>query len=214
MNSHSIRASYVAPIQSVAIRQMRRNKVREAIESIRVIQESLGINRDYLSLIRELLLNLASNCELFPESDFAPCQNAEGLFPLYRLSEDADHSLAMYINSSVGNNDVPPHDHTTWAVTVSIKGSEENRFYERVGHETRAFKCGLRQITSATVRPGVGVCMMPDDVHSIHARNSSTALILHMYGRAIDKLAGRSTFDIASNSYRVAAPHLHIIDAR
>jgi hypothetical protein len=59
-------------------------------------------------------------------------------------------------------------------VIVSVQGTEENRFYERVGDYTVAGKGQIKQVGGETVRPGTGVCLMPDDIHSIHPRNERT----------------------------------------
>ena len=114
------------------------------------------------------------------------------------------------MSTSIGAKDVPPHDHTTWAVIVSVQGTEENRFYEKIGDYSIPGKGQIRQCGGTTVRPGVGVCLMPEDVHSIHPRNERPALILHMYGRALDHLPNRVTFNMAEGTYKVfpASPNI------
>src|SRR5712692_5836294 len=83
-----------------------------------------------------------------------------GNYPIYRLAEDDDRRFALYMSTSIGAKDVPPHDHTTWAVIVSVQGTEENRFYEKVGDYSVPGKGQIRQCGGTTVRPGVGVCLM------------------------------------------------------
>lgn len=195
------------------LKQERNAAVLETITAIRSIHHN-DLTRESLRRIEGNLLRLAAKKHLFPESVFPAEEDDRGLFPLYRLAEDDDHSLAMYINSSRGNNDVPPHDHTTWAVTVSIQGTEENRFYEKVGDYSVPGKGQLQLTDSETVRPGVGICMMPDDIHSVHAKNDEPALILHMYGKALDHLTDRSNFDLEAGTCRVAVPTINIIEAR
>ena len=72
----------------------------------------------------------------------------------------------------------------------------------------------IRQCGGTTVRPGVGVCLMPEDVHSIHPRNERPALILHMYGRALDHLPNRVTFNMAEGTYKVFPASPNIREAR
>lgn len=195
------------------LKQERKLAVLATITAIRSIHHS-QLTRESLRRIEGNLLRLAAKKHLFPESVFPAEADDRGLFPLYRLAEDDDHSLAMYINSSRGSNDVPPHDHTTWAVTVSIQGTEENRFYKKIVDYSQPGIGKLQMTNIETVRPGVGVCMMPDDIHSVHAKNDEPALILHMYGKALDHLTGRSNFDLEAGTYRVAIPTLNIIEAR
>lgn len=195
------------------LKQERNAAVLETITAIRSIHHN-DLTRESLRRIEGNLLRLAAKRHLFPESIFPAEADDRGLFPLYRLAEDDDHSLAMYINSSRGTNDVPPHDHTTWAVTVSIQGTEENRFYEKVGDYSQPGIGKLEMTDSETVRPGVGICMMPDDIHSVHAKNDEPALILHMYGKALDHLTNRTNYDLAAGTYRISVPTLYIVEAR
>ncbi|MDH3604429.1 MAG: hypothetical protein OEU26_32890, partial [Candidatus Tectomicrobia bacterium] len=83
-----------------------------------------------------------------------PEKDAHGMYPIYRLSEDEDHRFAMYMSTSIGAKDVPPHDHTTWAVIVGVQGTEENRFYERIDDGSVPGKGQLKQVGGEMVRPG------------------------------------------------------------
>lgn len=195
------------------LKKERNAAVQETIAGIRSICEH-ELSRESLRRIEGLLLRLVAKKHLFPESVFLAEMDDRGLFPLYRLAEDDDHSLAMYVNSSRGSNDVPPHDHTTWAVTVSIQGTEENRFYEKVGDYSEPGIGKLQLTDNETIRPGVGVCMMPDDIHSVHAKNDDTALILHMYGKALDHLTDRTNYNLAAGTYKISVPTLYIVEAR
>jgi predicted metal-dependent enzyme (double-stranded beta helix superfamily) len=185
--------------------------IRSTIARVRTIEKDQGVSREALEDIKAAMLGLAAHQELFPEEDFVPEKDDKGNFAIYRLSEDDDHRFALYMSTSIGEKNVPPHDHTTWAVIVSVQGTEENRFYERVGDYSVPGKGQIAQTGGETVRPGVGVSLMPDDIHSIHPRNERPALILHMYGRALDHLPNRLTYNMAEGTYKVfpATPHIH-----
>src|SRR5918911_3530072 len=116
-----------------AVKAQRNQLVSEVVERVRMIEKGKGVTREALQDIKAVLLELAAHTELFPEEDFATDQDGKGNFPIYRLAEDDDHRFALYMSTSIGAKDVPPHDHTTWAVIVSVQGTEENRFYEKVG---------------------------------------------------------------------------------
>jgi predicted metal-dependent enzyme (double-stranded beta helix superfamily) len=197
-----------------AVKAQRHEMVSKAVARIRTIEKDRGVTPEALADIKAVMLDLAAHIEIFPEADFNPEANDQGMFPVYRLAEDDDHRLALYMSTSIGAKDVPPHDHTTWAVIVSVQGTEENRFYERVGDYTVAGKGQIKQVGGETVRPGTGVCLMPDDIHSIHPRNERTALILHMYGKALDHLPNRVTYNMAEGTYKVFPATPNIVEAR
>jgi predicted metal-dependent enzyme (double-stranded beta helix superfamily) len=199
---------------SHAVKAQRNDMVRQTIARIRSIEKDQGVSREALEDIKAVMLDLASHQELFPEEDFPPEANDKGFFPVYRLAEDDDHRFALYMSTSIGAKDVPPHDHTTWAVIVSVQGTEENRFYERRGDFSVPGKGRVTQTGGETVRPGVGVCLMPDDIHSIHPKNERQALILHMYGRALDHLPNRVTYNMQEGTYKVFPSTPNIREAR
>lgn len=196
------------------IKEQRNAMVNQAVAQMRTIEKEQGATRQALTAIKSVLLDLASHRALFPEEDFPAEADEKGFFPIYRLAEDDDHRFALYMSTSIGAKDVPPHDHTTWAVIVSVQGTEENRFYERTGDFSVPGKGQVRHTGGETVRPGVGVCLMPDDIHSIHPKNDRPALILHMYGRALDHLPNRVTYNMADGTYKVFPASPNIREAR
>jgi predicted metal-dependent enzyme (double-stranded beta helix superfamily) len=197
-----------------AVKEQRNQMVRQVVERVRMIEKDKGVTREALQDMQAVLLELATHTELFPEEDFVTGKDDEGNFPTYRLAEDDEHRFAMYMSTSIGAKDVPPHDHTTWAVIVSVQGTEENRFYEKVGDFSVPGMGQIKHVGGTTVRPGTGVCLMPEDIHSIHPRNERPALILHMYGRALDHLPHRVTFNMAEGTYKVFPASPNIREAR
>jgi predicted metal-dependent enzyme (double-stranded beta helix superfamily) len=194
------------------VKAQRDEKVRDTIGRIRAIEREQGVNPEALESIYGVLLDLAAQTELFPVSEFSPEKDANGMYPIYRMSEDEDHRFAMYMSTSIGSKDVPPHNHTTWAVIVGVQGTEENRFYERIDDGSVPGKGQLKQVGGETVRPGVGVCLMPDDIHSIHPRNTAPALHIHMYGLALDHLPNRVTYNMEAGTYKVFPANPNIRD--
>ena len=201
-------------VMASTVKTRRDEMISRTVDRIRLIEKDKGVTRETLEDIKAVMLELAAHIEVFPEEDFVLEKDDKGNFPIYRLAEDDDHRFALYMSTSIGAKDVPPHDHTTWAVIVSVQGTEENRFYEKIGDYSVPGQGQIRQCGGTTVCPGVGVCLMPEDVHSIHPRNERPALILHMYGRALDHLPNRVTFNMAEGTYKVFPASPNIREAR
>ncbi len=196
------------------VKEQRNAEIGRTIGKIRAIEQERGVSRESLEEIKAVMLELAAKKELFPEQDFPPEANEKGHFPVYRLSEDADRRFALYMSTSIGVKDVPPHDHTTWAVIAGVQGEEENRFYDRTDGGTGPGAGVVKHVGGETVRPGVGVTLMPDDIHSIHPRNERPALHLHMYGMSLENLSNRIVFDTEQGTCKVFPPSPNIIEAR
>ncbi len=180
--------------------------VAATVAAVRRIEAEQGVTRDSLTAIRAELLALAARGALFPEADFAPPADGKG-DRLYSLSIDPDRRFALYLNRGGAEKDTPPHNHTTWAVVVGVRGEEHNRFYRRVDGGDPGGPAKLELADEVTVRPGVGVAMLPDDIHSIHMRGDEVKMHLHMYGKAISELTERVKFDLESGRVEHFPPH-------
>ena len=163
----------------------RQHAIAETIAGIRAIEADQGVTPDSLLEIKTQLLALAAQTELFPQRDFPLGEGDDApRAHLYRLSEDDDHRFALYANSALSGIDSPVHNHTTWAVIVGVRGEEENRFYKRLEH-------GVEQTGGSVVSADTGICLMPDDLHSIHIHGTVEVLNFHMYGLALEQLDQR-----------------------
>jgi predicted metal-dependent enzyme (double-stranded beta helix superfamily) len=187
--------------------EQRRRTVAEAVADIRAIEAREGVTREGLARIRERLITLAAQTELFGPDDFPPPGTGDSRrSALYRLSEDADHRFALYANASHGGYGTPAHDHTTWAVIVGVTGAELNKFYEPTQEG------GVREKGAFTVRAGSGVAFMPTDLHSIHI--DAPLINFHMYGLGLEQLHSRRYYKPAENAWAIFPPHADIREAR
>src|SRR3954462_14693011 len=172
----------------------RKNEIEATVADVRRIEKEEGVTRASLEKIKQRLMRLAARQELFTARDFAPPKPGDKRNScLYRVSEDADHRYALYVNSSDGNYGTPAHNHTTWAVIVGVSGEELNRFYERADG-------GVRENGSYVVRQGTGVCFLPDDLHSIHIQ--APLINFHMYGLALERLDHREYYKTEERAWK------------
>ncbi len=162
--------------------------VEQAIGRIRAIERDQGVCRVALEAIMAELHRLAEREELFPYTEFPPPPPGEKGARRYLLHEDPGGRFALYLNALNPGNETKPHDHTTWAVVVAVEGEELNRVYaKREG--------GLDLVREVVVKPGQGIALMPEDIHSIHTLGDRPTRHLHLYGLALERLDQRMAYD-------------------
>ena len=183
-----------------SIAEARAKAVSDTVDRIREIEHAKGVTRESLSEMRECLYALASKHDLFSREDFPPPTDGDTNIR-YVLSEDDDQRFALYLNSILPGKLTEPHNHTTWAIVVAVEGEEQNRFYKRTDDGSVPGKATLEFDEEIVVKPGVGVAMMPDDIHSIAVVGNTPTLHFHMYGRAIETLSERVGYNIEEGTY-------------
>lgn len=181
--------------------------VAAAMDDIRAIEADLGVTREGVEAIRDRLIALAAQRDLFPLDDFPAADLAsDERSRMYRLAQDTDDRFALYAQRSSAAVSTPAHNHTTWAVVVGFEGQELNRFYERNDEG------GVTQTNQHMVEAGTGVAMLPDDLHSIHIDTPS--LNFHCYGLALERLDERVYYDARNHDWKVFTAVSNIREAR
>jgi len=178
------------------LHRIRSHAVRELVDQARSIEKA-GVTYSSLDRIGALLSGLARRTDLFPQEEFP--MGADG--GIYRLSEDPDHRFALY--ASAGNRimNVPPHNHTTWAVIAGVQGAERNFVYERLDNREQPDFVQLREAPDRgkTLRTGDFITFLADDFHHIETPpGSGNALHLHFYGLSLEHLPDRVSVDLAT----------------
>ena len=185
-------------MNQIDVKAARAAAVAATVRHIREVEGRRGVTRPALEEIREALLALAAQEHLFPSSEFPPPPDGEKGSNRYLLREEEGGRFALYLNALNPGNSTKPHDHTTWAVVVAVDGQELNKVYERVDDGSDPDRCELRVREEVMVEPGRGICLMPDDIHSIHTTGDRPTRHLHMYGLALERLDQRRAFDDAT----------------
>jgi len=195
----------------MSAKSAREAAVSAAVARIQSVVSARGETPEALDLIIDVLRDLARRIELFGFQDFPLPAKGSGVENcLYRLSEEADHRFALYVNVSHPGKNSAPHNHTTWAVVVGVRGQELNRLYRRVDDGSVPGKGTVEPTREVNVGPDAGIRFMPDDIHSIHVTGKDPILHFHMYGLGLEQLTGRVGFDIVRGTYTVYPPHRDI----
>ena len=184
----------------MTIIEQRNQAVAKTVDRVRLIEQQHGVNYEALGKIRNELIELTRDKELFPRSSFPI--NDDGGSAVYRISEDSDHRYALYASVGAAGKSVPPHNHTTWAVIVGVYGDELNRFYERTDDSSKEGYAELKETGSFVVQHGNGVVFLPDGIHAISTDDSEPTVHLHMYGLALDHLHERLVFNQAGKTVK------------
>jgi predicted metal-dependent enzyme (double-stranded beta helix superfamily) len=189
----------------------RRERIAAALTSVRTLNAS-PMTRQRLERIKDAIVDLAGDRSLFPLTDFpAP---AAGYSVLYRLAQDPDERLALYLQTGLAGNSTPPHNHGTWAVIASITGNEDNTLYERLDAGDQHGVGSVKSSGRLVVKPGTAIALMPTDIHSISLDDAQPAMHLHVYGKPIEKMTDRVWFDLAKGTTAHFEAHPNIVDAR
>ena len=189
-----------ATAENTSIADKRAAAVTSTVAGIHEIAETQGINPTALEEIRGELSELAAQRDLFPAGDF-PAPTDGDTTRRYILSEDVDQTFALYMNLVMPGHYSRPHNHTTWAAVVAIEGEEVNQFFRRTDDGSTPGKATLQFEREVVVQPGIGVALMPDDIHSIANNGNVPTMHLHMYGRSLETLTERIGFDVENGTY-------------
>lgn len=174
----------------------REAEVTEIMAFVRSMAEPVDVSRENLDKIKQVMIDFASRDEIWDEDQF-PAPTEEGKVQnRYLISKDDDDSYALYLNVMHQGKYTPPHNHTTWACVTAVEGEEFNYVY--TPDEGGPLKPGERPISKSEtviVKPGQGIALLKDDIHAIEIKKGEATRHLHLYGRALETLTKRVTWD-------------------
>jgi len=155
-----------------------------------------------LDRIKAALSKLSDCTALWSESDF-PDPDVSEKQNRFQIAQDADSGLTLYLNVMRPGKRIPPHNHTTWACISAVKGAETNTLYERLDDRSVPGKAQLRETAVVELKPGNALAMLPDDIHSVEIGGDSVIRHLHFYGRPLETLTERISYDLEAGTCRI-----------
>ena len=131
-------------------------------------------------------------------------RNAAGI---YKLHEEPDHTLGVFVVTWLPGDETPPHDHGTWAVIAGLEGWETNHRWKRIDDGLVPGYADVRRDFSERIDEGTIVSLPTESIHSLHNDSGGKSVTLHIYGVNVD-YTDRHKFDPARHSmapYRFGA---------
>lgn len=180
----------------------RSRQVAALISDTRAIIDGAPLSRDVLGHIRARILELAARKDLWSEADF-PSPSAGEQQSRYLIGQEGPEGISLYLNVLRAGKKIPPHNHTTWACIAAVDGTEHNTLYNRLDDGSIAGKAEIRPRETVAVEPGNALAMLPDDIHSVEIHGDQTIRHLHFYGRPLETLDQRLTFDVGKGTCKI-----------
>jgi predicted metal-dependent enzyme (double-stranded beta helix superfamily) len=184
-----------------------RYSIPQLVADLRRIRAETADEHRLLAAVRPLALRAAEASDLWLEDRMLAPDPEQG-FSLFPLSEEPDHTLAVFAFSWLPGRGTPPHDHGTWAVVAGVLGAEKNVFWRRRDDGTRPDHADLERVGTKVFERGQVLAMPTGVIHEVRNETDAVTVSLHMYGIHINH-TGRSKFDPES---RTASPYVSRIE--
>ena len=183
----------------VSLDDTRRDAVRATLDRVKAIVGKAPLGRAALAEVLAELRALAARGALW-SPDVYPAPDEQTRQARYLIAEDPDKTFALYLNAMLPGRRIPPHNHTTWACIAAVEGEEHNFVYRRVDDGATPGHAELAVSELVVVGPERGIALLPDDIHSVEIRGERPIRHLHLYGRALETLTERVTFDLEAKT--------------
>jgi predicted metal-dependent enzyme (double-stranded beta helix superfamily) len=161
--------------------------VRDLIADLRDMKER-GVKEDEMlreapDLVKRLVLMKHNWLRSYM---YEPNRAASEGSSSYRIHEEPDHTLGLYVVTWPPTTETQPHDHGTWVVVAGLEGREIHHRWKRAG-DTEVERSGEDRIETGTI-----VTLPADAIHSFENDSGAVSVTLQLYGMNTDYTAHRN----------------------
>lgn len=182
--------------------EIRSRLVEVLIADTRATLDAGDLDRARLDSIKQKLHAISERKELWSETDYPAPGEAERQ-NRFLISQESPEGISLYLNVMRPGKKIPPHNHTTWTCVAAVQGAEHNTLYDRHDDGSVEGKADVRPREVVELKPGNALAMMPEDIHSVEIRGDAVIRHLHFYGRPLETLTQRITFDLDAGTCRI-----------
>jgi predicted metal-dependent enzyme (double-stranded beta helix superfamily) len=184
-----------------SIAAQRKSACRALMRQAHAIIGKEGDGPDALEKLRDRLIALAMQEELFPRADF-PLPRNESCNHI--LDVEPDDGFGLYMAVAMPGKEAAPHAHGIWCINAGISGRERHSFWHRTDNGRRAGHAMVEEVRSVLVRPGTGMCMGNDEIHSSIVIGREPAVSLMLYGYALARFPSVTWYHPQFSSVRAS----------
>lgn len=128
-----------------------------------------------------LIRTLASNPNWLEDKYFTVDENSG--FNGYKIHEEDDHTMSIFVTSWLPQRGSPPHNHGTWAISAGVIEKETHTLWKRIDYENRPGFAKISEEKRYICRPGDVITLGIDDIHSVKNESEQVAISLQIYGK-------------------------------
>ena len=101
----------------------------------------------------------------------------------YKIYEEPDHSMSVFITSWLPARGSPVHNHGTWAITAGVIGIEHHTFWHMAADDQSRNEGALIIKEEKKCCPGDVICLDSSVIHSVNNPGNAIAISLQVYGK-------------------------------
>ena len=162
------------------------NLVRGLVASLKELRRRTPDEAGMVAAVPHLVRHLVRRKRYWLREEMCIPGAAPGTAGTYKLHEEPDHSLAIFVVTWLPGEETPPHDHGTWAVIAGLEGRETNHWSNRLDDGAVAGYAEVERAGIARVEPGAVIAMGARRIHSVQNDSGEVSVSLHVYGMNVD----------------------------